>query len=196
MRHHRAPGSGALAADMPIILVGMPGAGKSSVGMRLAARLDTSFTDLDTEFERRIGGSISTFFAVHGQAAFRDREADLIAEMSESTGGVIATGGGAVLRESNRTVLRRWGTVVYLQADPTALYQRVRNESTRPLLQVGDPLAALERLHLERDGLYRAAAHLVVETGGQTVDGLAAGLAASIGQVSGGALEAFRTQEG
>lgn len=180
MTQGACPRIGLVRALGPIILIGMPGAGKSSIGRRLAGHIDTRFTDLDVEVERRVGSSIATFFAAHGETAFRDLEADLLAEMSESTGGVIATGGGAVLRESNRNVLRRWGTVVYLRADPAELYRRVRHETARPLLQVADPLATLNRLRIERDPLYSATAHLVVATGNQTVDALARGLAAAI----------------
>ena len=151
---------------MPLTsLVGLPGSGKSTVGRRLARALDRRFVDSDAEIERRIGGSIRDFFASEGEERFRDIEESVIAELAADPDCVLATGGGSVLRARNREVLRGRSTVVYLCAAPEALFQRLRHDRRRPLLQVADPLHKLRTLYMERDPLYREAAHVVVDTG-------------------------------
>ena len=147
----------------------MPGCGKSTVGRHLARALDWRFVDTDHEIERRIGGSIRDFFAQHGEEAFRDLEQEVIATLAASEGTVLATGGGAVLREANRRALGDHGHVVYLRSTPEELYRRLRHDSHRPLLQVRDPLRRLRELYRERDPLYRAAADFVIETGRPSV---------------------------
>jgi shikimate kinase len=157
---------------MPLIaLVGMPGGGKSTVGRQLARQLGCSFVDSDHEIERRIGDTISRFFASHGEAAFRDIEQQVIAELCApgAEGRVLATGGGAVLREANRTALRQDATVIYLRSSPEELFRRLRHDTQRPLLQVRDPLRKLRDLYHERDPLYRATAHFIIETGRPSV---------------------------
>ena len=146
-------------------LVGMPGAGKTTIGRRLARELGVPFHDSDHEIERRIGGSIREFFASQGEAAFRDLEHAVITDLAREATGVLATGGGTVLREANRAALRGAGTVVYLHATPQSLHERLRHDLSRPLLQVQDPLARLHELFSQRDGFYRACAHLVLDTG-------------------------------
>ncbi|WP_232540094.1 shikimate kinase [Azohydromonas aeria] len=146
-------------------LVGMPGAGKTTIGRRLARELGVSFHDSDHEIERRLGVPIREFFTRHGEAAFRDVEHAVITELARAASGVLATGGGSVLREGNRAALRAAGTVVYLHATPQSLHERLRLDLSRPLLQVADPLQRLHELFGQRDGLYRASAHLVLDTG-------------------------------
>ncbi|MBN9410212.1 MAG: shikimate kinase [Burkholderiales bacterium] len=151
---------------MPVALIGMPGAGKSSVGRQLARRLQVSFTDSDLVIEQRLGCSIRSFFEREGEARFRDVEAEVIASLAaDPQTGVLATGGGAVLREGNRDVLRRQCRVVYLHSSPDDVLRRVRHDVSRPLLQVADPRQRLRELYALRDPLYRATAHFVVETG-------------------------------
>ncbi|MGB3879716.1 MAG: shikimate kinase [Diaphorobacter nitroreducens] len=152
-------------------LVGMPGSGKSTVGRQLARRLGLPFVDLDQRLEQRLGTSIRDYFDRHGEAAFRDHEAALLAELAAQPGGmVLSTGGGAVLREDNRATLRRgFPHVMYLRASPDEIFKRIKHDRTRPLLQVDDPLARLRDLYRARDPLYREAAHYVIETGRPTV---------------------------
>jgi shikimate kinase len=147
----------------------MPGSGKSTVGRHLARQMAWRFVDSDHEIERRIGGSIRAFFEQHGEAAFRDLEAQVIAELAATPATVLATGGGAVLREPNRAALKAHGAVVYLRSSPEELFRRLRHDTQRPLLQVKDPLRRLRDLHAERDPLYRDAATYVIETGRPSV---------------------------
>jgi len=149
-----------------IALVGMPGGGKSTVGRQLAKRLGVPFVDSDAVIEQRLHESIRSFFEREGEAPFRDLEEEVIAELlATPAGGVMATGGGAVLRESNRNALHDRSTVVYLRSTPEELFRRLRHDTQRPLLQVNDPLARLRELYTQRDPLYRRVAHFVVETG-------------------------------
>lgn len=151
-------------------LVGMPGSGKSTVGRQLARRLGLPFVDLDQRLEQRLGTSIRDYFDQHGEAAFRDHEAALLAELAAQPGGmVLSTGGGAVLRPENRDCLRRFGAVMYLRASPDDIFRRIRHDKTRPLLQVAQPLERLRELYAQRDPLYRQTAHYVIETGRPSV---------------------------
>jgi len=143
----------------------MPGCGKSTVGRQLARALGWRFVDCDHEIERRIGGPIRAFFERHGEEAFRDIEQEVIAGLVTAERCVLATGGGAVLREANRQALAAHGKVVYLRSSPEELFRRLRHDTQRPLLQVRDPLRRLRDLYRERDPLYRAAADFVIETG-------------------------------
>ena len=150
---------------MPLIaLVGMPGSGKSTVGRQLARQLGLPFVDTDTEIERRIGMPVRAYFETHGEPAFRDREQEVVDEVTRLADAVIATGGGAVLREANREALHGRCRVFYLRSTPEELHRRLRHDSQRPLLQVADPMKRLRDLYRERDGLYRRAAHYTVET--------------------------------
>ncbi|MDM0088392.1 MULTISPECIES: shikimate kinase [unclassified Variovorax] len=148
-----------------MVLIGLPGSGKSSVGRRLAQRLDFGFSDSDTVIEQRLGCSIRDYFEREGEAAFRDVEQQVLAELAASVQGVVATGGGAVLREANRRALQDHFHVIYLRSSPEDLLKRLRHDTKRPLLQVADPLARLRELHDQRDPLYRATAHSIVDTG-------------------------------
>ena len=154
---------------MFLVLVGLPGSGKSTVGRQLARRLGLPFTDTDHAIEQRIGCSIREFFDREGEPAFRDIEEAVIDELARSNAGVIATGGGAVLRPANRDHLRAGGHVIYLRSTPEELFRRLRHDTNRPLLQVADPLARLRALYDERDPLYRETAHFVIETGRPSV---------------------------
>jgi shikimate kinase len=156
-----------------VFLVGLMGAGKTTVGRLLARRLKLRFFDSDREIERRCGVTIPVIFEIEGEAGFRAREEQVIAELSTVQGIVLATGGGAVLAVDNRRHLAAGGTVVYLNARPEDLYERVRQDRNRPLLATPDPLARLRELHAERDALYRGVADLVIDTGAQSVQCLA-----------------------
>jgi shikimate kinase len=150
---------------MAVALVGLPGAGKSAIGRRLAQRLQLPFVDSDHVIEERIGCSIRDYFEREGEASFRDLEQSVIAELAAAPHGVVATGGGCVLREANRQALRAGFHVLYLRSLPEDLFRRLRHDVKRPLLQVADPLGRLRELHEARDPLYRETAHETVETG-------------------------------
>jgi shikimate kinase len=141
----------------------MPGSGKSTVGRHLARQLGRAFVDTDHVIEQRIGMPVRDYFEVHGEAAFRDLEGEVLAELAAAPDSVLATGGGAVLRAANRDVLRALRRVIYLRSTPEELYRRLRHDTQRPLLQVADPLKRLRDLYRERDPLYRQTAHYTVE---------------------------------
>jgi len=147
-----------------LYLVGLPGAGKSTLGRMLARRLGLVFVDADTELEARLGVTIPTIFEIEGEAAFRDREEATLAALVERTGIVLATGGGVVIRARNRARLKENGTVLYLHADPLTLRERTRRSRHRPLLIAADPLARLAELYAQRDPLYREVAHRVIDS--------------------------------
>ena len=157
---------------MVIVLVGLPGSGKSTVGRQLARRLGLPFTDTDHAIEQRIGCSIREFFDREGETAFRDIEEEVILELTGEPSGVLATGGGAVLRPANRERLHAAGHAIYLRSTPEEIFRRLRHDTNRPLLQVADPLGKLRSLYEERDPLYRETAHFVIETGRPSVSTL------------------------
>ena len=147
-----------------IVLVGLSGTGKSTVAANLAERLGRPSLDTDRMVERRRGATVAEVFAREGEAAFREVESEVLAEVLAGPASVIATGGGAILAAGNRRLLRERATVVWLRADPDELERRVvASPESRPLLR-DDPAAALRRLAVERDPLYREVADLVVDT--------------------------------
>jgi shikimate kinase len=147
----------------PIILIGMMGSGKTTIGRRLARDIGADFLDLDREIERRNGVTVSTIFEIEGESGFRSREIQLLAELSQDVGKVMATGGGAVLSPLNRARLMASGSVIYLHAKPGLLYSRTRNDKSRPMIQVADPLARITQLVEQRTPLYREVADVVIE---------------------------------
>ena len=155
-----------------IFLVGMMGAGKTSVGRMLARDLGKTFYDTDQHIEARTGVKIAVIFELEGEASFRARECAAIEELTALRNVVLATGGGAVLSEANRRALRSRGTVIYLRASVNDLWQRTRHDRNRPLLQTADPLARISELYVQRDPLYREAAHVVMDTGSQSLRSL------------------------
>lgn len=142
----------------------MPGSGKSTVGKTLARQLGFVFVDSDHEIERRLGMPIRDWFAQHGEESFRDVEQQVLEELTQQSDRVLATGGGAVLRPSNRDALHSRTHVFYLRSTPEELHRRLKHDTQRPLLQVDDPLKRLRDLYRDRDPLYRRVAHFVVET--------------------------------
>lgn len=152
-----------------IFLVGLMGAGKTTVGKLLAKQLGKTFVDADHEIEARTGVKIPVIFEIEGEAGFRKREEAVIADLASRSNIILGTGGGAVLSARNRELLRTQGTVVYLRGSPEQLYERTRHDRNRPLLQTEDPLAKLRELFAQRDPLYREIADLVVDTGRQSV---------------------------
>ena len=145
-----------------LYLVGLMGAGKTTLGRQLARRLSKRFVDADHELEERLGVNIPTIFEIEGEASFRDREEAVIADLVQLENVVLGTGGGAVLREANRARLAEGGTVVYLHADPATLFERVRHSRHRPMLRAADPAARIAELYAQRDPLYRSIADHVI----------------------------------
>jgi shikimate kinase len=140
-----------------IVLVGMMGAGKSTIGRRLAARLRLPFTDADTEIEAAAGMSIPEIFETHGEAYFRDGEARVIARLLGDGPAVLATGGGAFMREETRNCIRAKAISLWLRADADVIMRRVRRRADRPLLQTADPEGTVNRLLGEREPVYQSA---------------------------------------
>ncbi|WP_374335085.1 shikimate kinase [Leeia sp.] len=163
-----------MALDMTgnFFLVGLMGAGKTTVGRALSRRFNKAFFDSDHEVEARTGVRIATIFDIEGEAGFREREREMIAELCQRQNVVLATGGGAVLDPRNREQLAHHGLVIYLRATPEELYHRTKLDRNRPLLQTADPLARLQTLYTQRDPLYREVADVIFDTSRQTVQSL------------------------
>lgn len=156
--------------DRHVVLVGMMGSGKSTVGSRLARRLDRPFVDSDDQVERRTGRTVRQIFEQEGEDAFRQHEAEALAEaLAREEPAVIAAAGGTILDEKNRRRMREGGVVVWLRADPAMLADRAQRGDHRPLL-ADDPEGVIRRLDAERHDLYAEAAHHVVEVGTRTPD--------------------------
>lgn len=152
-----------------IYLIGLMGAGKTTIGRALAKKLNRPFFDSDIEVETRTGASVSTIFEIEGEASFRRREAEAIKDIASRKEVVLATGGGAVLHPDTRDLLKNTSTVIYLSATIPQLLQRTRKDSKRPLLQTADPQKKLEELMAARDPIYREVADLIIETGNQNM---------------------------
>ncbi len=147
-----------------IVLIGMMGVGKSSVGRRLGARLSVPFVDADAEIEKAAGMSIADIFARHGEADFRSGEARVIARLLDGGPQVLATGGGAFINPDTRNAIRAKGVSIWLSADVDVLMRRIsKRRNERPLLQTADPAATLRRLLAEREPIY-AQADLTVQS--------------------------------
>jgi shikimate kinase len=154
------PAEGAIVAALgarSLVLIGMMGAGKSSIGRRLAARLELPFVDADTEIEKAAGMSISDIFDTHGEAEFRAGEARVIARLLESAPQVLATGGGAYMNADTRAVIAAKGISVWLKAELDVLMRRIKRRQDRPLLRTGDPAATLQTLIEARYPVYALA---------------------------------------
>jgi shikimate kinase len=165
--------SGMDVGDRNIVLIGFMGTGKSTVGRRLARSLRRQFVDTDREVERRSGMSIADLFALGGETAFRDIEADVVLDLSRRRGSVIATGGGTLLRPANRAALGD-SIIIALTATPEAILSRTRRHP-RPLLRGADPLARIRALLLEREAVY-ANADLTIDTSALSTDEVAAAI--------------------
>ncbi|PTQ78390.1 3-dehydroquinate synthase [Nitrosomonas oligotropha] len=152
-----------------IILVGMMGAGKTTIGKALASSLDKEFVDSDHEIQERTGVKIPVIFEIEGEAGFRKRESEALLELSQKRNIILATGGGAILNPENRQLLKRSGIVIYLRASVNDLYRRTRHDKNRPLLQTQNLYARLNELYVQRDALYRETAHVIIDSGKQGV---------------------------
>jgi shikimate kinase len=147
-----------------VFLVGMMGAGKTTVGRLLAHALGFEFIDADRELEARSGVLIATIFSVEGEEGFRRRESALLDELTQRPGIVLATGGGAVLNADTRRRLKERGLVVYLRATGEEIHRRTRNDRSRPLLQTADPRSRIDELLAQRQPLYEETAHLTFQS--------------------------------
>lgn len=152
-----------------IILVGLMGAGKSTIGRGLAHLMDMEFYDSDRVIEQRTGVDISTIFEIEGEQGFRDREEQIIAELCARKNCVLATGGGSVLRKANREAMKQGGHVVYLRTSADVLFSRIRYDKSRPLMQTAQPIKTLQDLLCEREPFYQEVADTVIKTGRQKV---------------------------
>jgi len=176
-----------------LVLIGMMGAGKSSIGRKLAQRLNLPFVDADSEIERAAGMSISEIFAKHGEPYFRAGEARVITRLLDGGPQVLATGGGAFMHPQSREAIRAKGISIWLRADYDVLMKRIKRRNDRPMLKTDDPGETLRRLMQERDPVY-AEADVIVHSRdvpheiiiGEIISAVAPRLAA-LGAVSTGA---------
>ena len=148
-----------------IYLIGLMGAGKTTIGRQLARTLKLPFYDSDKAIEEHTGVDVATIFEFEGEEGFRNREQKMLKELTQLKGIVMATGGGAILREENRQLLTQNGFVIYLYCDMDTLLERTRRDTQRPLLDTEDPKSRLESLFAERQPLYSVSADLTVDTG-------------------------------
>ncbi|RFP14085.1 3-dehydroquinate synthase [Duganella sp. BJB488] len=155
-----------------VFLVGLMGAGKTTIGRILARKLGLRFIDSDHEIEARTGASIPWIFEIEGEQSFRRREADVIRELTAQQELVLATGGGAILNADSRAYLKARGTVIYLRATVNSILQRTAHDKNRPLLQTADPRKKLEELMAVRDPLYMEIADIVIDTGRPNVQSM------------------------
>lgn len=154
-----------VAKSNNVYLIGLMGAGKSTLGRALARKLNKPFFDSDQELQARCGVPVSVIFDLEGEAGFRQRENQILQELVKHQGIILATGGGAILRQENRALLKAHGTVIYLRASPHDLWARLHYDRSRPLLQTTDPQSKLAALYAQRDPLYREIADFIIETG-------------------------------
>lgn len=152
-----------------IVIVGMMGSGKSTIGRLLATQLGRTFVDSDQAIEQKTGVNIATIFEVEGEEGFRQREQLIITELLAQPQLVLATGGGAVIHTNTRNLLKNHALVIYLKADPHELWRRIQHSRHRPLLHTPNPLETLQKLLREREYYYEETAHLIIPTKRQSV---------------------------
>lgn len=152
-----------------IFLIGLMGAGKTTIGRQIANELSLEFFDSDHEIENRTGVTITHIFDIEGEAGFRKRETAMLDELTEKKGIVLATGGGAILKAENRQFLMSRGTTIYLFANIDTLLERTSKDRNRPLLQTEDPEVKLRELFEIRDPLYRETADIIIDTGKDSI---------------------------
>jgi len=162
--------------DQNIFLIGPMGSGKTSLGRRVAPRLGLDFIDLDEELERRCGVEVAVIFEIEGEAGFRERERELLAEVASGRGRLVATGGGSVLDPRNREVLHAHGLVVWLRTSVDQQLRRLERDRRRPLLAAPDRRERLTRMAEQRNPLYQEAAHLIFESRNRPMPAMAEAL--------------------
>ena len=158
-----------MANNQNIFLIGLMGAGKTTIGRQLASELSLEFFDSDHEIEKRTGVTITHIFDIEGETGFRNRETAMLDELTEKKGIVLATGGGAILKAENRQFLMSRGTTIYLYANIDTLLERTSKDRNRPLLQTENPQSKLEELLEIRDPLYRETADIIIDTGKDSI---------------------------
>lgn len=158
-----------MAKNKNIFLIGLMGAGKTTIGRQIASELSLEFFDSDHEIESRTGVTITHIFDIEGEAGFRKRETAMLDELTNEKGIVLATGGGAILKPENRQFLMSRGTTIYLYANIETLFERTSKDRNRPLLQIDNPREKLEELFEIRDPLYRETADIIIDTGKDSV---------------------------
>ena len=158
-----------MAKNQNIFLIGLMGAGKTTIGRQIASELSLDFYDSDHEIEERTGVTITHIFDIEGESGFRKRETTVLDELTQKKGIVLATGGGAILKSENRQFLMSRGTTIYLYASIETLVERTSKDRNRPLLQIGNPQTKLEELFEVRDPLYRETADVIIDTGKDSV---------------------------
>lgn len=160
-----------------IILIGFMGCGKSTVGIRLSYKLRRVVEDTDKLIEKKAGMTIKELFAEKGEEAFRDMETALLRELqTEKEAKIISTGGGLPMRKENHALLKKLGTVVYLRISPQEVWKRLKNDTTRPLLQCAEPLAKIKELLAQRAGIYEEAADIIFDVDGKDMEEVLSGL--------------------
>ena len=158
-----------MANNKNIFLIGLMGAGKTTIGRQIANELSLEFFDSDHEIEKRTGVTITHIFDIEGESGFRTRETKVLDELTDKKGIVLATGGGAILKAENRQFLMSRGTTIYLYANVDTLFERTSKDRNRPLLQTENPKEKLEELFAIRDPLYRETADIIIDTGKDSV---------------------------
>jgi shikimate kinase len=158
-----------MATNKNIFLIGLMGAGKTTIGRQLANELGLEFFDSDHEIEKRTGVTITHIFDIEGETGFRKRETAILDELTEKKDIVLATGGGAIIKPENRQFLMSRGTTVYLYANLDTLLERTAKDRSRPLLQTENPQEKLKELFQERDPLYRETADIIIDTANDSV---------------------------
>lgn len=152
-----------------IVLIGFMGSGKSTVGIGLSYKLQRALLDTDKEIEKQEGKSVSAIFAEKGEASFREKETELLKKLKEERASrIFSVGGGTPLREENRKLLQELGVIIYLKVSPETVYERLKEDETRPLLRGENPMEKIRKLLYEREGVYRNAANIVVAADGKT----------------------------
>ncbi len=160
-----------------IILIGLMGCGKTTVGKYISRSCKLKFVDTDQMIEKQSGMSIPTIFKIHGEAHFRTMETEVVKKIAtKKSMQVISTGGGIIIRPENRELLKKLGFVVWLKTDVDTLYQRVAKCTNRPLLRTPNPKEVLSKLIAEREPFYRETAHLIIDTANLNIDELAYGI--------------------
>lgn len=154
-----------------VILIGFMGSGKSTLGVRLSYKMRTPFIDTDKYIENKQKTSISEIFADKGEAYFRDLETETLKALkAEKTAYIISVGGGLPVREENRKLLKELGTVIYLRASADELFERLKGDTDRPLLQCEDPKKKIQDLLTAREAFYEDAAHMIIDVDGKDIE--------------------------
>lgn len=157
--------------DKSVVLIGFMGSGKSTVGIRMSYRLRCVLEDTDKMIEAQAGKSISEIFAQEGEEIFRQMETEILKKLAVNRGQrIYSVGGGTPVRVINRPLLKKLGTVVYLRAKPETIYERLKEDTTRPLLQGEDPMGKIRSLMAAREEAYADTADVIVDVDGLTMD--------------------------